>query len=206
MTNLEIPLPVRFYFDPVCPWTWATSRWFVDAADRRDITIHWRNLSLEALHRGDRPFRARPGASASAHRVIAALVADEREDLVGAFYLQWGRGIFHDGVEPTPQLVHEIADAIGAGGWTPAADEPAWDDAVGASTDHALEIVGTEVGSPVLSFGDPEIGIFGPIVAAPPTGDEADCLFDCVVGAARVGDFYELKRGRTNGLSFGPRP
>jgi hypothetical protein len=97
-------------------------------------------------------------------------------------------------------------DPPGAGGWTPAADEPAWDDAVGASTDHALEIVGTEVGSPVLSFGDPEIGIFGPIVAAPPTGDEADCLFDCVVGAARVGDFYELKRGRTNGLSFGPRP
>jgi len=32
--------PVDFFFDPGCPWTWVTSRWLVEAATERDLTIH----------------------------------------------------------------------------------------------------------------------------------------------------------------------
>jgi predicted DsbA family dithiol-disulfide isomerase len=44
---------VTFFFDPLCPWTWVTSRWLVDVADRRGFPLEWRALSLALLHAGD---------------------------------------------------------------------------------------------------------------------------------------------------------
>ena len=62
--------------------------------------MRWRNLSLAVVNAGgevpDR-FRAAVEATARAHRVIAALLADGRNDLVGDFYTEWGRRFHHDG-------------------------------------------------------------------------------------------------------------
>ncbi len=87
-----------------------------------------------------------------------------------------------------------------------AIDDPSWDDAVRASTGEAVGLGGADVGSPVLAFGDPRVGIFGPIVSPPPTGPEAVRLFDLVCEAALNPRFFELKRGRPAGAQFGPRP
>jgi len=43
---------LTFYFDPVCPWTWNTSRWLVDIAEHLGLAVDWRPLSLAVLNAG----------------------------------------------------------------------------------------------------------------------------------------------------------
>lgn len=198
---------VDYYFDPFCPWTWLTSRWLVDAARQRDIEITWRSLSLLVLNDGNPPPKYADGvrASARAHRLIAALVAAGRNDLVGELYTAIGRRI-HDGDETlTVALVRAAADEVGASAWIDALDDPSWDEAVEASTRHAIDIAGPDVGSPVLAHGSPRVGIFGPIVNPGPRGEQAARLLDLVLDASGVDGFFELKRGRTGGPSL-PAP
>ena len=203
------PTTITFSFDPGCPWTWMTSRWLLDAAAQRNIDIQWRNLSLGVLNAGKEvpeQYRAAMAAGAAAHRVIAALVAADRNDLVEAFYTEYGRKVFHDGSHPSVELVREVAATAGAQEWAIAADDESWDEAVAQSTHRAIGLAGPDVGSPVLSFGDPEIGVFGPIVSPPPTGSDAVRLLEHVLEAAAIPGFFELKRGRRGGPQFGSRP
>jgi hypothetical protein len=100
-----------------------------------------------------------------------------------------------------------VAAAVGAQQWAEAADDDRWDGDVEASTKEGQELAGgSDVGSPVLAFGEPTTGIFGPIVSPPPTGELAVALLEHVVATATIPAFYELKRGRRSGPEFGPRP
>lgn len=186
-----------------------TSRWLVGAAAKRNVTIEWRSLSLGVLNAGrEIPERFRPAMEAgrSAHRLIVALRADGRNDLVGDLYTELGRHIHHDGEAPTVDLVAQAATTVGAGAWAAAAEDPAWDVTVEESTAEAVALTGPDVGSPVLAFGEPRVGIFGPIVSPPPTGEDAVRLFDHTLALMTIPGFFELKRGRDGGPLFGPRP
>lgn len=204
-----LPDTIEFYFDPGCPWTWMTSRWLVDAAGQRNIEIEWRSLSLGVLNEGNEipeAYRAAVAAGRAAHRVIAALLAAGRDDLVGEFYTEYGRRAHHDGEAPSIELVRSVADAVGAEDWADAVEDASWDAAVSESTHLAVGLAGPDVGSPVLAFGTPRTAIFGPIVSPPPRGDDAVRLLEHVIDAAAIPGFYELKRGRGAGPQFGPRP
>lgn len=200
---------IEFFFDPLCPWTWLTSRWLVDVADGRALDIEWRNLSLPVLNAGKEipeHFVGRMAISTRMHRVIAALRADGRLDLVGDVYTEFGRRVHHDGAEPTVELARSVVEAAGAGDWVAALDDEAWDEGVAASTHEAIALAGPDVGSPILVFGDPRVGFFGPIVSPPPTGDDAQALFDTVLALAAIPGVYEIKRGRTSPPEMGTRP
>ena len=136
--------------------------------------------------------------------MIAALRADDRNDLVGAFYTEWTaraprrhRAGEHPGGPGS--------EAVGAGKWMGAADDESWDAEVERSTKEG-RLAGDDVGSPVLAFGSPAVGAFGPIVSPPPQGDDAITLLHQVIGAIAGPAFYELKRNRTDEPQFGPRP
>jgi hypothetical protein len=206
---MTMPDRFTFYFDPSCPWTWITARWLVDAAEQVGADIEWRNLSLAVVN-ADREipeqYRSAREAGTRAHRVIAALRADGRNDLVSAFYTEWGRRVHHDGHEPSSALAGEVAEAVGAGTWTGAADDESWDAEVERSTKEGQELAGGDVGSPVLAFGAPAVGAFGPIVSPPPQGDDAVALLQQVTAAIASPAFYELKRNRNDAPQFGPRP
>lgn len=203
------PTSIEFFFDPGCPWTWATSRWLVDAAAQAGMTISWRNLSLGVLNEGQEipeHYRAPQQAAAAAHRVMVALLADGRNDLVGEFYTEYGRRVHHDGDAPSVELVRTVAETAGFGTYRAAIDESSWDAGVRASTGRAVALGGPDVGSPVLAFGDPVVGIFGPIVSPPPSGPDALRLLDLVLETALLPGFFELKRGRVGDVELGPRP
>lgn len=136
---------IEFYFDPGCPWTSMTSRWLVEAAGQRDIEIEWRSLSLGVLDESNEipeAYRAALDAGGAAHRVIAALLASGRNDLVGAFYTAYGRRTHRDGEAPSIDLVRIVADAAGAGEWSAAVEDAPWDAAVRESTHLAVGLAG----------------------------------------------------------------
>jgi hypothetical protein len=205
----SLPTTIEFFFDPGCPWTWATSRWLVSATGQRDVAISWRILSLAVLNEGreiPEQYRSAMAAGRGFHRLVAALLADGERDLVGALYSEYGRRVHHDGASPSVEVVRAGATAAGAGAWLEALDQESWDEVLRASTDEAVGLAGPDVGSPVLAFDEPRLGIFGPIVSPPPAGDDAVRLLELVVDAARTPGFFELKRGRRTGPQPGPRP
>lgn len=206
---MPTPTSVEFFFDPACPWTWMTSRWLTEAAEARRVAIEWRNMSLGVLNAGreiPEEYRAPMDAAKRVHRMIAALRAAGRNDLIAALYTEYGARTFHDGTPGTVALVHEVVGAVGAGGWSPALDDDTLDVVVEGSTQEAVDLAGPDIGSPVMAFGEPRVGIFGPIVSPPPTGAAAVELFDHVVALATLPGVYEVKRGRRAGPEFGPRP
>ena len=46
MTDADL----HFYFDPVCPFAWMTSKWVRMVAEQRDYTVDWRFISLRLLN------------------------------------------------------------------------------------------------------------------------------------------------------------
>lgn len=199
---------VDFYFDPVCPWTWNTSRWLDEVARARGLTVHWRPLSLLFLN-ADREvpeqFRAPMEAGLAALRVVAAARAGGQEELIGDFYTELGRRLFYDQAPPSPAFAAAAAEAAGLGQFAATADDASYDDAVRASTREAIEQGGPDVGSPVLVV-DGTRGFHGPIVSPPPIGDDAVRLWDAVATLARLPGVYEIKHGREGGPELGPRP
>ena len=41
---------LEFFFDPVCPWAWITSRWVVEVQEQRDYQVGWRFISLKMIN------------------------------------------------------------------------------------------------------------------------------------------------------------
>jgi hypothetical protein len=189
------------WFDAICPWTWATSRWLVGCAHDRGVEVRWHPYSLTLQN--DSP----EGPALRALRVVAAVRAGD-ELAVGPLYTELGRRIHHDGETADDDL----GGALAAVGLEPelaaAARDPSWDGAIRASMAEATALVGDDVGIPVLAIadGDDRIGASGPILCAMPTGDEALQLFDAWAATLRVPGFAELKRTRTGPPPLPERP
>jgi hypothetical protein len=145
-------------------------------------------------------------AARDVHRIIAALRADRRNDLVGLLYTEYGRRTFHDGEPGSEALVREVLDTVGAAAWASAIGDERWDGEIASSTAEAIDLAGPDVGSPVLAWGDPQRGVFGPIVSPPPTGEDAVALLEHTIALRDIPGVYEVKRGRHEGPQFGPRP
>ena len=195
-------MQVRFWFDPICPWCWLTSRWLAEeVAPARDLEVDWRSISLEI--RNDSPDldpkrRERYHVTHRLLRVCEALRAAGEADRIGALYTELGRRIHHE-KEYSPDLPASLA-AVGIdASFASAADDDSWDDAVRAATDDCEEVAGDHLGPPVIALevdGDWK-GYFGPVLPQVPRGDDAVAIWDAVVALMRAPGFYELKRHRT---------
>jgi predicted DsbA family dithiol-disulfide isomerase len=189
------------WFDAICPWTWATSRWLVGCARDRGVEVRWHPYSL--TFQNDSPV----GPALRALRVVAA-VRQQDPAAVGPLYTELGRRIHHDG----EQADHDLAGALAAVGLEPelaaAAGDDSFDAAVRASMADARALVGEDVGIPIVAIddGDGPKGASGPILSAMPSGNEALQLFDAWVAALRVPGFAELKRTRSGPPPHPERP
>ena len=68
------------------------------------------------------------------------------------------------------------------------------------STQRALDLVGDDVGVPVIAIDG--VAFFGPVVSPAPKGEDALKLWDGCVAVASVPGFFELKRSRDVGPIF----
>jgi protein-disulfide isomerase-like protein with CxxC motif len=192
---------VDFWFDPLCPWAWMTSRWILHAAEVRPLEVQWHVMSLAYLNsdKEDLPDDYKK-LLAEAWGPVRVLIAAEQEfgsDVLLPLYTALGNR-FH--LEQKPKDRATIEEALAEAGLplslADAAETEEFDDAVKKSHHAGMDQVGYEVGTPVISVEG--IAFFGPVVTPAPTGEAAGVLWDGVLAVAGTPGFFELKRSRTS--------
>ncbi|WP_089156037.1 DsbA family protein [Micromonospora sp. NBS 11-29] len=191
-------MDATFFFDPVCPWTWRTSRWLVAVAQARGLRVEWRAFSLAELNEGRiAPEYAEPmAASGRALRLVEALRAQDRHEDAGRFYAELGERSHDAGNPLSDEIVAAAVEAAGLTDAVSALDDERWDAAVRESHALAYDSAGPDIGSPVLTVPDARRGIHGPILTDVPGIDDALTIWDSMLPLLRLDTFHELKRGR----------
>lgn len=202
---------IDFFFDPSCPWCWATSRWLTEVAPQRDVDIHWRSFSLYEKNKELESEYAQKHRSSSqaAHRLLRvaeALRADTGNNAVAAFYTETGARVHQDVQELEDVDAGDVLRAIGAAeSHASATTDDTWDAVIRASMDEALALAGGEIGVPCIAY-DQKAAYFGPVITPAPQGEGALELFDALATMARMDGFFELKRTRDRRPEFHERP
>ena len=199
-----------FYFDPVCPFAWMTSKWVRMVAAQRDYDVQWRFISLRLLNAEVDYATHFPAGYERGHtaglellRVAAAVRADRGPAAVGPLYEAYGAEIFDSppgrqaDLHRDPEgFVTPILERLGLpAGLAGAVSDTALDVEIQGDTDRALGLTGRDVGTPILHFAPPAgKALFGPVISRLPGPDDAVALWDHVVALAGFGGFAELKR------------
>ena len=204
-TSLEQPESptVEFWFDPVCPWCWMTSRWATEVAEARGFEITWTTLSLQILNEDKGGKKAAHSMGMRVLRVIEAVRQERGSSVVGELYTAAGTRIHLGGMQDADQIIREMLDEVGLpASFAEFADgsEDEIEARLRENTAYAMEIAGPDVGVPIISIDG--VAFFGPVVTPAPSGEDALKLWDGIYAAASVPGFYELKRGRTQGPIF----
>jgi len=200
----------KIWVDPMCPWAWMTSRWLVEASQHRDINITWGVMSLSVLNDGRELPEKYVELMQRAWGPVRVLIAAREtvgQQIVGPLYEALGLRIHNDARGEDLDAV--MAEALAAVGLPSelinAATSTQYDDALRASHAEGINLVGSDVGTPVLGLPGPNgetVGYFGPVVTPIPRGDDAVRLWDAMVNLASVPGVYEVKRSRTASPSF----
>ncbi|MFC5931917.1 hypothetical protein D6T64_02090 [Cryobacterium melibiosiphilum] len=208
---------INFYFDPVCPFAWMTSKWVRQVQAQRDYTVDWRFISLRLINaRVDYDAQFPPeyeaGHTAGLRllRVAARARAEHGREAIAPLYASFGTHIFDTGPSSdnhrteveTRELrgTREFAEPILAEAGLPleladALDDESWDMEIQQETDEALSLTGKDVGTPIIHFEPPTgVAFFGPVISRLPDEDSAVDLWDHVVALAGFPGFAELKR------------
>ncbi|MFZ0249375.1 MAG: disulfide bond formation protein DsbA [Acidimicrobiales bacterium] len=198
-----------FWFDPLCPWAWITSRWMLQVEQVRDIHTRWHVMSLAILNAGrdelSDEYKARMARAKGPVRVCIAAEQLQGPDILLPLYTAIGNR-FH--LEQRGRAEGEaetvIAEALAEVGLPAslagAATSEEYDEALEASHRAGMDPVGTEVGTPVIHYNG--LAIFGPVVTPAPKGEAAGRLWDGVLLCTGTDGFFELKRTRDRRPSF----
>ena len=199
------PTQVDFWFDPLCPWAWITSRWLLEVEKVRPVAARWHVMSLAVLNekKDDLSDRYKELMKQAWGPVRVCVAAEQKfgPEVVLPLYTALGTR-FHNQKQDRDRatveaalaevgLPAELADAM---------DSTEYDDAVRASHADGIERVGYEVGTPVISVNG--TSIFGPVVTPIPRGEAAARLWDGVLLVTGTDGFFELKRSRTRDPIF----
>ncbi len=193
---------VQFWFDPVCPWAWITSRWILEVEKVRPVEADWRVMSLSYLnltqHQGEglsEDYKSHMSAAWGPIRVCAAAAKEKGPEVLGPIYTALGVRFHNQGRGDDPSAIPEaLAEAGLPASLAEAATSDEFDDGIKASHHEAFDQVGLDVGTPVLRIRGNTI--FGPVVTPAPKGEDAGRLWDGVVAVTGTAGFFELKRTR----------
>jgi hypothetical protein len=213
MTDPAPTTPVDFWVDPVCPWTWLTSRWLLEVRRHRPIEITWHVMSLAVLNEQrlddlSPHIRELMGQAWAPVRVLIAAEAMFGQPVLEPLYQALATR-YHLRQEPKNRATIDAAlrDAGLPANLAEAGETKTHDQALRASHTAGTTLVGSEVGSPIIavpgrSGGTEKIAFFGPVVTPAPKGADAVQLWDGTLAVASTPGFYEIKRGRDVGPIF----
>ena len=210
MAPTEAPFDIEFFWDPVCPFAWITTRWVVKVAQQSEYRVDWRFISLRLLNKHkdyatEFPPEYEAGHTAGLRMLrVAAAVRDElgREPLdalvtaYGESYWDKPKGSGMRGRLSTPDHVREVLTAAGLPTrFADALDDTGWDALLDEETELALSRTGRDVGTPIITFRPPDgVSFFGPVISRIPDDADALPLWNAVTTLADFAGFAELKR------------
>ena len=201
---------IEFFWDPVCPFAWITSRWIAKVAVQRDFQVDWRFISLRLINKDKDYATEFPPEYESGHTAglrmlrVAASIRDELgRDPLGRLVTAFGHSYWDrpqgsgmsDRLSSTEHVV-EVLDAAGLPTrFADALDDTSWDALLDAESQLALSRTGRDVGTPIISFRPPDgLSFFGPVISRVPSDEEAGELWDAVTTLAGFPGFAEMKR------------
>ncbi len=206
----ETRFDVEFFWDPVCPFAWITSRWVAKVAELSDYSIDWRFISLRLLNKHkdyatEFPPEYEHGHTAGLRmlRVAAAVRNDLGREPIAALVTAYGESYWDkpqgSGMSTHLSTAEHAAEVLAAAGlpahYADALDDSDWDALLDDETELALSRTGRHVGTPIITFQPPDgLSFFGPVISRVPSDDEAIPLWNAVTTLAAFPGFAELKR------------
>ncbi|MGW7083745.1 mycothiol-dependent nitroreductase Rv2466c family protein [Streptomyces sp. NPDC054871] len=204
--------PVDFWFDPLCPWAWMTSRWMLEVEKVRDVEVRWHVMSLAVLNEDrldELPEEYRDMMENKAWgpvRVVIAAQQKHGDETIGKLYTALGTRFHNLGEGPTREAVVSALKDVGLPeDLADHADSDEYDTQLRASHQEGIDKVGQDVGTPVIAVpgaDGEQVAFFGPVVTPAPKGEAAAKLWDGTLLVASTPGFYEIKRTRTQGPIF----
>ncbi len=208
---------LEFFFDPICPWAWVTSRWVAEVQKLRDYEVLWRFISLKVVNEartdgtyGDK-FRDSHMRGLHSHRVCDEVRLRHGNVGVGAIYTALGDAFHTHPREPIMNddpaaFMTEILKAADLPtDYASHVNDESHDAYIREDTEIALGRTGRDVGTPILTFhpGQADEGsFFGPVISSIPRGDDALRLWDAIELIATSTGMSELKRSNREPLNF----
>ena len=203
--SAQEPTTVDFWFDPLCPWAWITSRWMLEVEKVRPVRVRWHVMSLGVLNENKEDLSDQyKELMKKAFGPVRVCIAAEQKfgpDVLLPLYTALGTRFHHEKAERDRATIEAaLADAGLPAELAYAADSTEYDEALRASHADGMDRVGYEVGTPVISVDG--VSFFGPVVSPIPRADAAARLWDGVLLVAKTDGFFELKRSRTRDPIF----
>jgi hypothetical protein len=198
-----------FWFDPLCPWAWVTSRWMLEVEQVRDVRTDWHVMSLAILNQDRQElsdeYKARMARALGPVRICIAAEQEKGSDILLALYTALGTRMHverrgREEGESAAVITEALAEVGLPASLAAAAMSTEFDDALAASHHAGMDPVGNDVGTPVIHFNGR--AIFGPVVTPAPRGEAAGRLWDGVLLCTGTEGFFELKRSRDRRPSF----
>lgn len=194
-----------FWFDPVCPFAWVTSRWMDEVAEVRNVSVEWHVMSLSMLNEHaelNAEYRAKMDASWGPVRVITAATTAHGNSVIKPLYDAMGTEIHVNGNKNLDEVIAKALAEVGLPAeLAAAATTDAHDATMRISHTEGISRVGQDVGTPIVAVNG--VAFFGPVMTRIPRGEEAGKIWDASVTLAGFPHFFEIKRSRTEDPQFG---
>jgi protein-disulfide isomerase-like protein with CxxC motif len=199
------PTQLDFWFDPLCPWAWITSRWVLEVEKVRPVQARWHVMSLAVLNEAKEglPEKYREAMTRAWGPVRVCMAAEQKfgPEVLLPLYTAIGTRFHNEKQERNRATIEAaLADAGLPVELADATESTEYDEALRASHKDGMDRVGYDVGTPVISVNGKSF--FGPVVTPIPRGEDAGRLWDGVLLVAGTDGFFELKRSRTRDPIF----